>query len=125
MGAGLMMGESACRKEEPPPEQVYNIPVRIVVVLRSGEQIGNPSNAGCRLTLAQIDSYLVALNKFAPEYGAKIVFQYDPPIEFGINGLPRTYPYTFWVRDVMNYGGVIQDTNWDETKINFYFTGNI
>lgn len=131
---------SGCKDEGKGSTQATLPTVQInpIVVLKSGEQIGDPANGGCRLSRAQMTDHLRSLNDFAKVHWS---FQIAYPTQGGLVSplefedvqltaadLPfgtgaRRYPVADWLFSSLpaaNNLGL-----WNGNKVNIFFTGNV
>lgn len=106
----------------PKPQVV--IPLKVWVVLHTGESIGDQSNFGCRTPLADMRARIKHLRQHADLYGANLVFDWpltntptiivDPAIDLSDRFRDAT---SFFLQQVTN--------NWEPDHLNIYFVGNI
>lgn len=117
---------------------VPTAPINVIVVLKTGEQIGGANNRGCRLTRAQMTEYLDNLNTFCrahwqfqisfPGQGNQVnpvVFEDQNLILLDLPGQPgaRRYPIDIWLLAALPTA--VNLGLWDINEVNIFFTGNV
>lgn len=117
---------TACeRKSSTPPATTVN--VRCVLVLNPNDTPGGANNIGCRLSWTQVMNYMQALNNYGARYGNNASFVYNTTQEVWQSTNLNQRPYSlidWWSLDV-NPNSTTNDPNYDDTKIQIYFVGDI
>lgn len=116
-GANCIMGPNVY-------DPSFHIPLKVWVVLYTGESIGGKSNFGCRTPLSEMRLRIKHLQDHSNLYGPNVVFDWlsskTPTIivDSGIDTLDRWRDTTsFFLQQVTN--------NWEPDHLNIYFVGNV
>lgn len=105
-----------------------NVPLTVWVVLGNSESIGDRSNEGCRLTLAEIQAHIDSLKKSAPDIYGPVIFQWQPSQLRTIRDsllLPTLFGRPERLLTGANGFDQVIALNYEPDTINIYFAGNI
>lgn len=121
----ILVISPGCEKK-PSAAPVVQVPCRIVIVLKPGENVGGVNNIGCRLSEQQVLDYMQALNSYGPRYGHNVQFVHNPPEVWESTNLTvRPHSLIAWWSLDMNPNSQTNDPLYDDTKINIYFVGDV
>lgn len=117
----LTVAVSCSLLRKPTLPQTGVVPIRAWIVLAPGESVGNRSNDGCRMTMAEVTAFLESLRSHARMFGGNVRFE---PIEvatiedFGLFLHGRLEPFSA-------FSSYVLLPYWMEDRLNIYFTGAV
>lgn len=127
----LLLGVGCGKQGTSPGGGNAVVQCRAVIVLAQGDTLTVPNqvstNTACRLTMAQVQSYITALQAYGPRYGNNCSFVFGPVTTWTSPNY-NARPYDFsngWILKDMNTAWPQHDPGWDSQMINIYFVGDI